>query len=287
MDSEISIAFGHGLYDCIGGMIMYMENEVRRRINGLLGKNQHQLHLQMYFERAVLLMQSLKKLNGSLDGPVAMGIDRTLLEILTYAILVHKDSNKNKLRNTDAVIPAWEESANHHLARQTVKFYGRGKAPEHLRVREFFKKQVRVRRRVLARRRRFWNRDTHPTSSWTGRQFRQDVEYASTLWKLSLDSYSSLEELYIADYSRMCIYVHGAAFLGFRYTVPRTLVDVSASAFFDAIDLAFEICKVVLTDYGYVQALPDLRQEWERIKFKKASIIAKAVMEAEKKLAGK
>src|SRR6266545_8131234 len=168
-----------------------MENEVRNRVKGLLEKNMHQVHLWMYFERALLLMQSLKKLNNTNDFQTAICIDRVLLELLTYMVLVHKDGNKDKRRNSDALIPAWEESGKHNLSRETVKFYGRGKVPDPWTEREYFKKKVG--RRVLARRRRFWNTKKHPLNSWTGKSFRQDVEDASKLWNLSSDSYSSLE----------------------------------------------------------------------------------------------
>ena len=191
-----------------------------------------------------------------------MTCNRALFELTVDLILLSEGGPIH----TPERMYSWEQSAKLKAAEATLTYYSQAdrSVPEIFAARVDFIR--RKKKDVENQRRTFWS-STHP-NRWTGSGLSVDAKRADELRarEISEDLDTSLLEFYETQMRRMHMTVHGSALALERYLSPEGFHVVCVLAYKWSTDLAVFCTKLILTDLGFSTKLPELRDEWEKVK---------------------
>jgi hypothetical protein len=222
--------------------------------------------IQGLWFRARAWMQSLEALNHTKHFQAISAANRALLEILVDLILLCHD----KTNGAGWKIHQWGISERMKAAEQIVEFFADRTLPEEFEPQKtFYKNEKGI---VDHFRRNLWpyrkdpSKARHP-SRWTGNaDLSVDIEAADAAYGAEIRSQLGigLIEYYRTRYRKMNWQIHSGT-AGFWDFPPAAFDLVVAFAFQDCADLAMLSTKIVLTDFGFGQAIPDLSERWKTV----------------------
>jgi hypothetical protein len=223
--------------------------------------------------RARAWMQSLEALNNTRHVQAISTANRALLEITVDLILLHHD----KTNGLGWKLYQFGMSERMRAAEQLVGFYkekGKAVPNKHLEVGEYFNREKRL---VDDMRRNLWPNKKNPAkaehpSRWTGSSdLSVDIKRADKLFAAEIQKQlgCGLLEYYRTRYRQMNWQIH-SGLAGFWNLPPESFDIIAAFALKDCADLAFLCTKIVLTDFGFHVALPNLPEEWDALAEKRA-----------------
>jgi len=263
-----------GFFQRVQIVAIYMDQRVRPLQAGLLANRLRDTVLRGQFLRALAWILSLNRLNDVRDFQALEAATRSLLEIAIDMLLVTHDRTEIAAER----LHAWGESAKLKQAEAIVNYYRRRGVPVP-RAQGEVEQFVRVHReRIHALRRSHWpQRSSTPDTSaqaprhpdrWTGQDLLSDAREADALEGRNLVSLLGigLEEFYETEFRRICWSVHGSAL--------ASVVGVPLEGFFLMYALACNWCadfglfcsRLILRDFGYLDHLPALDDEWARVR---------------------
>ena len=208
-------------------------------------------------------MLTLEKLNHARYFQAIVTGNRALLEMLVDIILLHKDkSNLSGLK-----FHWWAESEKLKAALVTLRFFndcGEAVPDEYQPLEQFVKTQKAI---TEKERTNLWGKPTHPRR-WTGRgNLFDDIVEADRIFGKEIigDLKTSLTRYYRTEYPRMNWQIHSGS-AAFGNLPPQSFSILCASAYKWTADLAMFATKVVLVDFGLLDVLPRLTEDWENVK---------------------
>lgn len=223
--------------------------------------------MKALFLRAHAWMKSLTKLNQPSDVQAISTATRTLLETAVDMILLHHDkSNEGGLK-----MYWWGMSERIRSAEILVDFHRRRNqsVPDAYKpLEDFYNNEKQI---VDDKRLNLWPGRKKPLEHprrWTGNNdLSADVKEADKLFgkTAAADLGMTLKEFYRTEYRRINWYVHSGV-AGVWNISPSGFHIFCGLAFYWCANLAMLCTKIILSDFGFVDHLPGLKQEWDRIK---------------------
>jgi hypothetical protein len=270
MDLEQSEAGAAGFYRGLEVVAEYMKS-VSGLVEGVMPRTatvQRDESIKGLWYRVWGWIQSLRLLNSTKHIQAHLAGNRSLLEIATDIILLHKDPS-NKL---GWMYVQWGQSEKWKAAEQTVKFYADQGLPVpdvHEETENFYKNFMTL---VADSRRNLWPDKKDPSKGyhpkrWTGRNdLFLDVEEADRVYgtEIKADLDMSLTEYYRTEYRRMNWLIHSGAPGWWNIAAPGISI-MSGLSLKASATLAMLCTKVMLLDAGYNHAIDDLRKNWEKV----------------------
>lgn len=271
---EESKAFATGLFQGAQIVSYYMKDRCHL-IRGAIIKSEtghRETCLKGLWMRAYAWMQTLEKLNSSLDFQAVSVANRALLEITVDLILLHHD----KTNESGWKMFWWNLSEKLKASEQVVNFFNEQgvTVPDTYHAQEIFYKDeksiVDNMRITLWPNERIPSKPVHP-DRWTGSSnLFPDIEKADQLYSsvIKADIGSTLVEYYRTEYRKMNWRIHSGV-ASFWNQPPASFNLVCGLAFKYCADFGMLCTKIVLADFGFDASLEGLKQEWEKIKRKR------------------
>lgn len=229
--------------------------------------------LKGLYLRASAWMQSLEKLDQAKGAQAAVAGSRALLEIAVDTVLLHHD----KTNGSGWRMYNWAESEKMKAAEQTIAFY----QEKGLAVPEIYEARVKFldekKDLVDGIRRNLWPNKKDPQKAvhparWTGSSdLSVDIRTADQLHEAFIKNELgvSLEELYRTEYRQMNWFIHSG--VASVFGLPADHYNLMCGlAFRRCAEFGMICAKTILTDFGFSEHFPDLRQEWKDIELNRA-----------------
>lgn len=219
--------------------------------------------LQGLWQRSLAWMLTLERLNHAKYFQAIVAGNRALLEIAVDIILLHKD--KSNLSGWK--LHSWAESEKLKAASHILRFLdeaGEVIPDEYRPLKDFVQRQKTI---IEKRRQDLWGKTTHPPR-WTGKSnLFEDVVHADQLFskEIQQDLKTSLTRYYRTEYPRMNWQIHSGT-AAFGNLPPQAFSILCAMAYKWSADLAMFSTKIVLADFGFLEVLPGLTEDWENVR---------------------
>jgi hypothetical protein len=238
-------------------------------------------NLRVLFDRTHAWAASLRKLDHASDMQAVAACTRALLEITVDMLLLHGD----KTNESGLKMRWWDLSAKLQMAVafvQSHKERGTADPSEYEAHREFIDRNESF---VRSLRKKWWptcvdkKGDPKHPQRWNGdwnllTDVREADRHNTPLISGVLGS--TLMVFYHNNYQILNRVVHGSGVLGVRGT-PDALSFRCGIGYWSSASLAMICTQVILKDFGFAEHLPDIRNEWERIRsWRGASLVEHA-----------
>jgi hypothetical protein len=271
MDKDEAETFAEGLYAGVQIVNSYMREKLPL-IEAVLPKEEtghRDQCMKGLFLRACAWIRSLERLNHTSHLQAMVSASRGLLEIITDMILLHHD----KTNESGWRMVCWAESEKLKMAEILVKYY-RGlqlEVPDNYKpLEEFYDNQKQT---IEQMRITLWPDKDKPTkprhpSRWTGPyDLLKDIERADALYgnEIKNDLGMGLVEFYKTEYIKMNWQIHSGV-AGFWNIPPEGISILAALALKWCADLAMLCTKIILIDFSFTTAIPDLDKQWANVK---------------------
>lgn len=214
-------------------------------------------------------MQSLERLNHTKHFQAISAANRALLEITVDLVLLHHD----KTNAFGWKIHQWGISERMKAAEQVVFFYKKKSIAipeEYEPLHRFYQNDKGL---VDLTRLKLWPNKSNPTKAehprrWTGSSdLFADIHKADLLYGPEIRDQLGvgLVEYYRTQYRQMNWQIHSGV-AGF-WKIPPEGFDIGVGLALKACaDFALLSTKIVLTDFGFREVLPDLSGQWDRLR---------------------
>jgi hypothetical protein len=117
-------------------------------------------------------------------------------------------------------------------------------------------------------RKKLWGENRHP-ERWTGsRNLLFDIEEVDRFLGAVIQAGigKTLKEFYETEYRRLNWYIHGSGVAGYWNMPTRVFNLLCAAGYNMACDFGMLCVRIILTDYGFTSHLPDLENEWRKVR---------------------
>jgi hypothetical protein len=217
--------------------------------------------------RAYAWLQTIEKLNDPLDFQAISVGNRALLEIAVDLVWLHND----KTNSSAWKMYWWGQSEKLRTSEQIVNFYQNESrvVPDIYEAQETFCRNEKL--NVENMRKTLWPKrkkpDSHP-KRWTGNaNLFDDIVAADQYYGpvIQREVGVTLAEYYRTEYPKMNWRIHSGV-ASFWNQPPQAFFLMCGFGFKSCADFGMLCTKIALTDLGLDKVLPELEQEWSKIK---------------------
>lgn len=271
MTTERILARTNGVYAGVPIVTRYMRERTISLLGGLVNSSERDTRLKALYARAFFWMESLEKLANPHDYQAIVTCNRSLFELAIDLVLLSQGG-----QYTPDKMYWWEQSAKLKAAESLVRFYtqrGSSVPDAHNSSVNFIRNKKTT---IETQRQALWNTNKHPPR-WTGSSdMSVDAKEADNFRRDEIleDFGTTLQEFYETQMRRMHLSVHGSGLALERYLDSQGFYIVCGLGYKWSTDLAMFCTKLILTDFGFSNHLPELKSEWQQIKNQREQVEA-------------
>lgn len=257
-------------FKCAGLIFKFMSNRWENSLRHIEPKNLRETILIGFWQRAYCWLKTLAKLNQTSDFQAVGTASRALFEIYIDMTLIIYDKTNEKPEK----LYWWHQSEKLKAFELEVIFQQKNNLITDESIYDFISDN---KVEIEANRVKFWGKTKHPDSGgWIGKGSLKTAQDVDNLCLSETKKFLGfgLEHFYQVQYRRIHWDVHSGITSVYGYE-PQKFALNNFGYFWNSSNLGILCTKLILTEFGYAQAIPNFEEEFTKLRIEQIKFLPK------------